>query len=441
MRTFRVGLLGLGTVGCGVAQVLQTNQDVIRQRLGAGIELTRISDLDLDRPRPVDVDPTLLTTNAQEVVKDESIEIVVELIGGYEPARTLLLQALEHGKHVVTANKALLARNGLEIFEAAGRRGLDVGFEASVGGGIPIIRAIKEGFSADRIRSISCIINGTGNYILSKMTDEGRPFEEVLREAQEKGYAEADPSFDIDGIDSAHKLAILASLAFGTPVPEEKVFTEGIRRIEPVDIEFAREFGYRIKLLAIAKEMDGKVEVRVHPTMVPTTNILSTVDGVLNAVHVEGDAVGSTIFIGRGAGSLPTASAVVGDIIDICRNILKGSPGRVPPLSYPLEALLPLPISDVNDIVTEYYLRVMAEDQPGVLSQVSGILGDNGISISSVIQRGRRKEGAVPVVLMTHQAKEGAMQIALKAIDGLDVVAGPSMLIRVENTLASEAME
>ena len=441
MRTFRVGLLGLGTVGCGVAQVLQTNQDVIRRRLGAGIQLTRISDLDLDRPRPVEVDPTLLTTNAQEVVKDESIEIVVELIGGYEPARTLLLQALEHGKHVVTANKALLARNGLEIFEAAGRRGLDVGFEASVGGGIPIIRAIKEGFSADRIRSISCIINGTGNYILSKMTDEGRPFEEVLREAQEKGYAEADPSLDIDGIDSAHKLAILASLAFGTPVPEEKVFTEGIRRIEPVDIEFAREFGYRIKLLAIAKEMDGQVEVRVHPTMVPTTNILSTVDGVLNAVHVEGDAGGSTIFIGRGAGSLPTASAVVGDIIDICRNILKGSAGRVPPMSYLPEALLPLPISDVNDIVTEYYLRVMAEDQPGVLSQVSGILGDNDISISSVIQRGRRKEGAVPVVLMTHQAKEGAMQIALKAIDGLDVVAGPSMLIRVENTLASEAME
>ncbi len=439
MRTFQVGLLGLGTVGCGVAHILQTNQDVIQERLGAGIELARVADLDLDRPRSVGVDRERMTTNAQEVVKDPEIEIVVELIGGYEPARSLLLQALEEGKHIVTANKALLARNGSEIFEAAARRGLDVGFEASVGGGIPIIRAIKEGFSANRLRSISCIINGTGNYILSKMTDEGRPFKEVLAEAQEKGFAEADPSFDVDGIDSAHKLAILATLAFGTHVPEEKVFTEGIRRIEPVDIEFAREFGYRIKLLAIAKEADGKVEVRVHPTMVPTTNILSTVDGVLNAVLVEGDAVGTTIFIGQGAGSLPTASAVVGDIIDTCRNILTGATGRVPALSYRPEAMRHLPISDVNDTVTKYYLRIMALDQPGVLSKVSGILGENDISIASVIQRDRRKEGAVPVVLMTHHAREGSVQRALSAIDQLDVVAGPSMLIRVENNQASES--
>lgn len=438
MRTFRVGLIGLGTVGCGVAQVLQTNQDVIRERLGAGVELASIADIDPDRERPIKVDRRLITTNAQELIKDPSVEIVVELIGGYEPARTFILEALEQGKQVVTANKALLARNGLEIFKAAEQRGLDVGFEASVGGGIPIVRAFKEGFTANRIISISCIINGTGNYILSKMTDEGRPFEEVLREAQEKGYAEADPSLDVDGVDSAHKLAILVALAYGTPVPEDKVFTEGIRSIEPVDIDFAREFGYRIKLLAIAKAANGELEVRVHPTMVPTTNLLSTVDGVLNAILVEGDAVGTSIFIGKGAGALPTASAVVSDIIDSCRNVLRGSTGRVPAMSYPSTDMHPLPIRDVSEVVTEYYLRIMAMDRPGVLSTISGILGENNISIASVIQRGRRTEGTVPVVLMTHHAKEGAVQKALKAIDSLDVVAGPSILLRVENNQAGE---
>ncbi len=439
MRTFRVGLLGLGTVGCGVARVLQSNQEVIRERLGAAIELAMVADTDLERPRSVEVDPSRLTTNAQEVIKDPSIEIVVELIGGYEPARTFILEALEQGKHVVTANKALLARNGSEIFQAAERGGLDVGFEASVGGGIPIIRSIKEAFTANRIRSISCIINGTGNFILSKMTDEGRPFDAVLSEAQEKGYAEADPSLDVDGIDSAHKLAILATLAYGTPVAEDKVFTEGIRRIEPVDINFAREFGYRIKLLAIARASDGQLEVRVHPTMVPTTNLLSTVDGVLNAILVEGDAVGTSIFIGQGAGALPTASAVVSDIIDTCRNIAKGSTGRVPAMSYIESGTRRLPIKDVKEVVTKYYMRIMATDRPGVLSKVSGILGDNNISIASVIQRGRRTEGTVPVVLMTHHAQEGAVQQALKAIDSLEVVAGPSVLIRVENSEAVES--
>ena len=437
MRAFRVGLIGLGTVGCGVVRLLQTNQDIIRGRLGADIELVRIADTDLERPRPVEVDRRKLTTNAQEVVKDPSVEIVVELIGGYEPARTFILQALEQGKHVVTANKALLARNGPEIFGAAEQRGMDVGFEASVGGGIPIIRSIKEGFTANHIRSISAIINGTGNYILSKMTDEGRPFEEVLREAQEKGYAEADPSIDVDGIDSAHKLAILATLAFGVPVTEGDVFTEGIRCIEPVDIDFAREFGYRIKLLAIAKAAEDGVEVRVHPTMVPTSNLLSTVDGVLNAILVEGDAVGTSIFIGQGAGALPTAGAVVSDIIDTCRNILKGATGRVPAFSYQPSAMRPLPVKNVGEVVTEYYMRFMAMDRPGVLSKISGFLGENDISIASVIQRGRRTEGAVPVVLMTHHAKEGDVQRALKAIDSLDVVAGPSVLIRVENSKVS----
>jgi homoserine dehydrogenase len=441
MRTFKVGLLGLGTVGCGVAQVLQQNQEVIRERLGAGVELASIADLDLERPRSVEVDPSRLTTNAQEVIKDPEVEIVVELIGGYEPARTFILGALEEGKHIVTANKALLARSGSEIFQAAERNGLDVGFEASVGGGIPIIRSIKEGFAANRILSISCIINGTGNYILSKMTDEGRPFEEVLGEAQERGYAEADPSLDVDGADSAHKLAVLATLAFGTPVTEDKVFTEGIRHVKPVDIDFAREFGYRIKPLAIAKAADGQLEVRVHPTMVPTTNLLSTVDGVLNAILVEGDAVGRSIFIGKGAGALPTASAVVSDIIDTCRNIIKGSSARVPAASYISTAMHPLPIKDVSKVTTEYYLRIMALDRPGVLSTISGILGENDISIASVIQRGRRTEGAVPVVLMTHDAKEGGVQKALKAIDSLDVVAGPSILLRVENSRTEESAD
>jgi homoserine dehydrogenase len=337
---------------------------------------------------------------------------------------------------VVTANKALIALHGDEIFNAAHRFGVDVGFEASVGGGIPLIRSIKEGLVANRIHSIFGILNGTSNYILSKMTDEGRSFKEVLKEAQAKGYAEADPTYDVEGIDAAHKLTILIRLAFGTPLQSDEVFTGGISEITPVDIEFSREFGYRIKLLAIAKLEEGKLEARVHPTMIPEGHLLSTVSGVFNAIYIQGDAVGPTLLYGQGAGQMPTASAVVGDLVELGRNILVQARGRrVPGLSYQASAIEKIPLKRMEDVIAPYYMRFSAVDRPGVLSKVSGILGKNGISIASVIQKGRQIKGAVPIVMMIHEAKERNVHRALHEIERLGAIREKTRFIRVENEL------
>ena len=336
MRDIKVGLIGFGTVGSGVARILQKNSKLIEKRMGARIHLKRIADIDIERDRGVKVKSGVLTRNADEVIEDPEINIVMELMGGIEPAKTFILKAIRKGKNIVTANKALLALHGNEIFREAQRFGVDVNFEASVGGGIPLIRSVKEGLVANRIESIFGILNGTSNYILSKMSDEGGDFEEVLKEAQEKGYAEADPTYDVEGIDTAHKLAILIRLAFGTSFQFKEIFIEGISRIAPIDIQFSREFGYRIKLLAIAKIDQGKIEARVHPTMIPEGHLLATVDGVFNAIYIKGDAVGPTLFYGQGAGQMPTGSAVVSDLVELGRNILIGATDRrVPLLSHP----------------------------------------------------------------------------------------------------------
>jgi homoserine dehydrogenase len=436
MRHIKVGLIGLGTVGAGVVKILQENSGLIEKRLGSRILLKRIADVDLKTDRGVKFRPGVLTKRAEDVIHDPDIDIVMELIGGIEPARTFILKALRNGKHVVTANKALLALHGGEIFQAAQRSGLDVGFEGSVAGGIPLIRSIKEGLVANRIHSIFGILNGTSNYILSKMTDEGRSFREVLKEAQKKGYAEADPTYDVEGIDAAHKLAILIRLAYGTPLNFRDIFISGISEIMPLDIQFSREFGYRIKLLAIAKMDHGKIEARVHPTMIPEGHLLSTVHGVFNAIYIQGDAVGPTLFYGQGAGQMPTASAVVSDLVELGRNILiRASGRRVPLLSYQEAAIEKIPLKKMEDVVMPFYMRFSAVDRPRVLSRISGILGKNEISISSVIQKGRQVNGAVPVVMMTHEAREKNVHHALKEIDRLGVILGKTMYLRVENTL------
>ena len=371
-----------------------------------------------------------LTSDAKSLINDPDIDIVVELIGGYKPAREFILEALRNKKHVVTANKALLAVHGEEIYAAAEKAGVTVGFEASVAGGIPILAAIRNGLAANNIQSIHGIVNGTCNYILTLMTNEGRKFDEVLKEAQAKGYAEADPTFDIEGIDSAHKLAVLTMLAYGTPVKFNDIYTEGISKITPLDIDFAKELGYKIKLLAITKMVDGEVEARVHPTMLPGEYPIAAVDGVFNALSIVGDAVGSTMFYGRGAGDMPTGSAVVGDIIEIGRDILAGSVNRSPLVAFRERSVLK--IRAMDDILSCYYLRFSVRDKPGVLSRVSGVLGKNNISISSVIQKGRGAAEAVPLVMMSHEAVERDVRRALDEINRMDCVAGPTMVIRVE---------
>lgn len=436
MKAINVGIVGFGTVGTGTAKILLENSRLIEERVGVPIVLKRIADSNVDREREIKVDPSVLTRDANEILNDPEIDIVVELIGGYGYAKEFILKAIEKGKHVVTANKALLAVHGDEIFKAAYRKGVDIGFEASVGGGIPIIRALKEGLVANRIESIYGIVNGTTNYILTKMTAEGENFSDVLKEAQEKGYAEADPTFDVEGIDAAHKLAILISLAYGVKIRFEDIYTEGISKITPLDIEFAKEFGYRIKLLAITKNDNGKIEARVHPTMLKENAMLATVDGVFNAIYVTGDAVGSTMFYGRGAGMMPTGSAVVSDIVDIARNIVKNSHQRVPPLGCGEECIKEARVKDISETVNHYYLRFSALDRPGVLSKISGILGENNISISSMIQKGREIEGAVPIVMMTHEAREKDVTKALDEIDKLPVVHDKTVFIRIEEGLA-----
>jgi homoserine dehydrogenase len=436
MEKVEVGLIGFGTVGSGVVKILQKNSRLIEKRMGAKIILKRIADIDIKTDRGVKLKPEILTTKADEVIKDPEIDIVMELIGGIEPAKTYILKAIRNKKHIITANKALLALHGDEIFNTAYRFGVDVNFEASVGGGIPLIRSIKEGLVANRIHLIFGILNGTSNYILSKMTDEGRNFKEVLKEAQEKGYAEADPTYDIEGIDAAHKLAILIRLAFGTPVQFKEIFIGGISEITSLDIQFSREFGYRIKLLAIAKIDQAKIEARVHPTMIPEGHLLSTVEGVFNAIYIKGDATGPTLFYGQGAGQMPTGSAVVSDLVELGRNLLIRATGRrVPLLSFQESAIEKIPLKKMEEVVMPFYMRFSALDRPGVLSKISGILGKNDISISAVIQKGRQINGAVTIVMMTHEAKEENVHRALKEIDRLGVILGKTMFIRVENEL------
>jgi homoserine dehydrogenase len=436
MKEIKVGLIGFGTVGSGVVKILQKNSRLIEKRMGARIVLRRIADIDLETDRGVKLKPGILTRRADEVIRDPEIDIVMELIGGIEPAKTFILKAIRNRKHIVTANKALLALHGDEIFREAYRFGADVSFEASVGGGIPLIRSIKEGLVANRIQSIFGILNGTSNYILSKMTDDGRNFKEVLREAQEEGYAEADPTYDIEGIDAAHKLTILIRLAFGTSIQFKEIFIGGISEITPLDIQFSREFGYRIKLLAIAKIDRGKIEARVHPTMIPEGHLLSTVDGVFNAIYIKGDAVGATLFYGQGAGQMPTGSAVVGDLVELGRNLLIRATGRrVPLLSFQESAIEKIPLKKMDEVVMPFYMRFSALDRPGVLSRISGILGKNDISIAAVIQKGRQVNGAVPIVMMAHEAKEKNVHRALKEIDRLGVILGKTIFIRVENEL------
>jgi len=427
-----VGLIGFGTVGSGAAKVLLDNAALIQRRVGVPVELIRIADRDVTRDRGIRLPPGLLTTDAKQVIDDPAVDIVIELIGGYEIAKRVILDAIHAGKHVVTANKALLALHGEEIFEAASRTGVDVGFEASVGGGIPVVRALMEGLAGDSIQSIYGIINGTSNYILSKMTHEGRGFDAVLKDAQQAGYAEADPTFDVAGIDSAHKLAILVSLAYGTPVNFKDIYTEGIAHITATDIAYAKEFGCVIKLLGIAKLVDGEIEARVHPTMLPSASPIAQVEDVYNAIQLVGDAVGDVVLYGRGAGSMPTGSAVVGDVIAIGRNVLKGATGRVPAASFRQDQRRSLRMKPMEEIASLYYLRFMVVDRPGVLAQIAGELGRCGISISSVLQQGRREGQTVPVVIKTHMAKERDVQTALREINSKSFVSEPATLIRVE---------
>ena len=429
-KSINVGIIGFGTVGAGSARILTENADIIKRRLGAPVVLRKISDLDIKRDRGVKLGQVKLTTDAKDIIGEPDIDIVVELIGGYRPAKEFILEAIRNKKNVVTANKALLAVHGEEIYSAAEKAGVTVGYEASVAGGIPILAAIRSGLAANNIKSIYGIVNGTCNYILTLMTSAGRKFDEVLKEAQTKGYAEADPTFDIEGIDSAHKLAVLTMLAFGTPVKFDDIYTEGISKITPLDIDFARDLGYKIKLLAITKMTNGEIEARVHPTMLPESYPLSTVDGVFNALSVVGDAVGSTMFYGRGAGDMPTGSAVVSDIMNIGRDILAGCKDRSPVTAF--RERKPLKIRKMDDITSCYYLRFSALDKPGVMSRITGVLGKNNISISSMIQKGRKVDEAVPVVMMSHEAIERDVRKALAEINTMDCVAGSTVVIRVE---------
>ena len=433
----RIGLLGLGTVGAGVVKILQTRREMLEERAGARLTLAAVADTDLTRAREgLDLKNLPLTGDAAHVLADASIHVVIELVGGLEPARTFISRALAARKHVVTANKALLAHHGAELYEEARRSGVALGFEAAVAGGIPLIRAVKDGLVANRVLSLAGIVNGTCNYILSKMTDEGLDFSLVLKEAQAHGYAEADPTLDIEGMDSAHKLQILVALAFRTFVDLKHIHTEGITRVTAQDIDYARELGYRIKLLAIAKATgpagasSAGVEVRVHPTMIPAASPLAAVSGVFNGIFLTGDAVGDLMFYGRGAGQMPTASAVLSDVVEIARRIAHGIPAL--PLELPSIGPTALPLTPMEAIRCCYYLRVTAQDRPGVLSRVAGILGENDISIANVIQKGRGTREAVPVVMLTHEARERDMRAALAKIDRLRDVAAATTMIRVE---------
>ena len=438
MKPVKVGLLGLGTVGGGTFNVLHRNAEEIERRAGRGIEITYAAAREYDSESVPGIQNIHVTDDAFAVVDDPDIDIIVELIGGYEPARELVLKAIANGKHVVTANKALIAVHGNEIFAAAQKQGVMVAFEAAVAGGMPIIKAVREGLAANRIEWIAGIINGTGNFILTEMRDKGRDFADVLAEAQALGYAEADPTFDVEGIDAAHKLSILGSLAFGIPLQFDKVYTEGISGITREDVAFAEQLGYRIKHLGITRRTVAGVELRVHPTLIPEKRLIANVDGVMNAVLVQADAVGPTLYYGAGAGAEPTASAVVADLVDVTRTLTADPENRVPHLAFQPDALSDLPILPMADVETAYYLRLCAADRPGVLADVTRILGDGGISIEAVIQKEPAEgEEKVAVILLTRRVREKHMNAAIAKIELLDSIDGKVTRIRVEH-LASE---
>ena len=433
MKIINIGMLGFGTVGTGVAKILIENRELITSRVGAILNLKSVADIDIISDRGLKFEKGVMTTDSYKVVTDPDIDIILEMIGGETIAKDLILKAIENGKHVVTANKALLANQGNELFKAAQIKNVDLAFEASVGGCMPIIKSLRESLVGNKIKSMIGILNGTCNYILSKITDNGSTFKEALAEAQAKGYAEANPKLDVEGYDTAHKLALLTSLAYGSKIDLKHIYIEGISSITPMDVEYAGKFGYRIKLLAVSKNRGDSVEARVHPTMIPFDNILSNVNGSLNAITVSADAVGDIALYGRGAGMMPTASSVVCDTVDLARNILSGSIRRVPLLSYQMENIRKIPVMPVDEIFTHYYFRFSALDKPGVLSKIAGVLGKNEISIKSVQQKGRKTNGSVPLVMLTHLAKEADVSKALSEIDSLYVVSDKPVLIRIED--------
>ncbi len=434
MNAVKVGLLGLGTVGGGTATVLTRNAGEIEARLGRGITISHAAGLGIASQTILDSSSTKLTEDAFEVVNDPEVQIVVELIGGYTLAKDLVMKAIENGKHVVTANKALIATHGPEIMKAAAEKGVSVSYEAAVAGGIPIIKAMREGLAGNQIQWVAGIINGTGNFILTEMRDKGRDFADVLKEAQELGYAEADPTFDVEGIDAAHKLTILASLAFGIELQFEKTYTEGISKITTEDMTYAEELGYRIKHLGVTRKTDKGIELRVHPTLIPVKRLIANVDGVMNAVLVQGDAVGPTLYYGAGAGAEPTASAVVADIIDTVRTIDAPLEHKVPLLGFQNDAMRDTPILAIDDVETAYYLRMQADDKPGVLAEVSDTFAKNSISIEAVSQKEPAAgESSVHLIMMTQKCVESNVNKAIKAVESLVSVQGDVVRIRVEH--------
>ena len=429
----KIGLIGLGTVGQGVARLLTERRDLLARRLGTELVLKKAAEIDPERRLQAFLEPGTVTARDQDILDDPDIDIVVELIGGTDAARELVLAAISRGRHVVTANKALLALHGNEVLAAAARQGVEVAFEAAVCGGVPLILALRQGLAANRIQEIFGILNGTCNYILTRMSQDGMSYAQALAEAQAMGYAEADPTLDVEGIDTAHKLAILVSLAYCTPLNLDPIAVSGISNLDPLDLQFAREFGYVVKLLAITRNDGDTIEARVHPTLIPRDHMLANVSGAFNAVYLTGDAVGPILLYGQGAGSMPTASAVVSDILDLARNLTQGVKRRVPPLGCDAALESPRIIKPLDEVVTNYYIRFAALDRPGVLSQISGILGKHQISIAAVIQKGREVKGAVPIVMITHEAKEANTRQALKEIDQLPVVSPPAVYYRIED--------
>ncbi len=433
MKPINVGLIGIGTVGGGTWTVLKRNADEIARRAGRPIRITAVADKNVELAKQITAGEARITDDAFSLVADPEIDIIVELIGGYGVAKELVMKAIANGKHVVTANKALLAVHGTEIFNAAQEKGVMVAFEAAVAGGIPVIKALREGLSANRIEWAAGIINGTTNFILSEMRDKGLSFDAVLKEAQRLGYAEADPTFDIEGVDAAHKATLIASIAFGIPVQFDKAYVEGITKLEASDIKYAEQLGYRIKLLGIAKRRSAGIELRVHPTLIPAKRLIANVEGAMNAVLVKGDAVGATMYYGKGAGAEPTASAVIADLVDVTRLATADAAHRVPHLAFQPDAMSNLPILPMSEVETGYYLRLRVEDKPGVLADVTRILADQAISIDAMLQREPEEgEGEADIIILTHVCKESSTDAAIARIEGLAAQKGKVKRIRLE---------